>query len=130
MENQNPHSYSGTKNGVFGYHRFEGVDTYSCGHTKWTASHNSGKISRPCHDCMVAMIGTRKTVVRYGELPANGKSYNFADNKQEMGVSCYFDGQIPRPEFTSRKKIIFTAVVVGIGSDDEPLIDTDSIELI
>jgi hypothetical protein len=33
----------------------------------------------------------------------------------------------PRPEFTSRRKQIFTAIIIGIGSDDEPIIDASTI---
>ena len=78
----------------------------------------------PCYDCQQKMIGKRVVVIRYGDMPANGKSYNYRDNKYENGVSCYLPWMRPRPEFVEdRNKIKLSAVVVDFGGDDEPLID-------
>lgn len=86
------------------------------------------EISYPCGACQEKMIGQRVNVVRYGAIPANGKSYNYRDNKYEAGVSCYLEGQNTRPEFTEgRKAIKFSAIIIGWGGDDEPCIDAKTI---
>jgi hypothetical protein len=109
-----------------------GKDTtvYGCGHKEinevWGVDHNYN-VSFPCYDCQVKLIGTLQTVVRYGDIPAGGKSYNHRDGKSEIGVSCYLESMRPRPWFTDRPKHIFKAVIVGWGSDDEPLIDAKTI---
>ena len=82
----------------------------------------------PCFDCQQKMIGTRQNVIRYGNIPSCGKSYNYRDGKYEDGVSCYLLNMRPRPEFTeNRKKIKISAVIIGWGGDDEPLIDVKTI---
>lgn len=121
------HYWTGTKNGIFGRHEFKGKINYSCGHRRNHPGHQDINLSRPCYDCCQAMIGTVQTVVRYGNLPKSGKSYNYADNVAEIGISCYLVGTTPRPEFTDRKKLVFKALVVSFGSDDEPIIDMTTI---
>lgn len=63
---------------------------------------------------------------RYGDLP-NGCSYNYADNKKEMGVSA--SNLVGEKEigsslwFTDREKIVFEGILLPIkGSDGEPLL--------
>lgn len=85
-------------------------------------------ISYPCFDCQQKMIGTRTTVVRYGDMPKGGRSYNYRENKYEDGVSVYLETMRPRAEFTDRPKRIFSAVIIGWGGDDEPLIDANTIK--
>lgn len=108
------------------------ITKYSCGCSK-TSMRRFGpdkkfEVSRPCVDCREKMIGQRFTVIRYGNIPECGKSYNYRDNKYEEGVSVYFENMRPRPEFVEgRNKLVFSAVVVGFGGDDEPLIDVKTI---
>ncbi len=108
------------------------ITTYGCGHQK-ESEERFGEdkffsVSYPCYDCQQAMIGTRQNVVRYGEIPEDGKSYNFRENRAEDGVSCYLTSMRPRPEFVeNRKRQEFSAIIIGWGGDDEPLIDAKSI---
>ena len=81
-----------------------------------------------CYDCKQSFIGTRQTVIRYGNVPKSGLSYNYRDNCNENGISCYLQNMRPRPEFTiGRNKIVFTAIVIGYGGDDETLINLKTI---
>ena len=110
---------------------------FKCGHTRSTElvfcsdidviEERITDVSYPCYECQQSMIGTRQTVVRYGHLPTSGHSYNYRSNSCESGVSCYLPSMRARPEFTDRPKLVFSAVVVGWGGDDEPLIDIQTI---
>jgi len=74
------------------------------------------------------MIGTRIQFKRYGRIPANGKSTNWATGELEVGVSVYSDSDTIRAEFEDRDVVIEgEALVVGAGSDGEPLIDARTI---
>ena len=104
---------------------------YSCGckregNPRW-GEDKLVEVSYPCYDCQQKMIGLRTTVVRYGDIPTCGKSYNHRENKYEEGVSVYLQTMLTRPEFTDRKKFVFSAVIIGWGGDDEPLIDPETI---
>lgn len=109
------------------------ITNYGCGHTKVGGQRiGVDKIincSLICYDCQQAMIGTRQNVVRYGEIPESGLSYNYRDSEYEKGVSCYLNGMRARPEFTEgRNKLVFSAIVIGWGGDSEPLIDHKTIK--
>ena len=87
------------------------------------------QIKEYCWDCKQSFIGTRQSVIRYGNVPKSGVSFNYRDNESEIGVSCYLPKMRPRPEFThGRNKLEFTAIVIGYGGDDEPLIDAKTIK--
>jgi hypothetical protein len=107
------------------------ITYYGCGCKKESAERfgvdKEYHVSYPCFDCQQKMIGTRQTVVRYGGCPQSGYSKNYRDNVNEIGISCYLTTMRPRPEFTSRKKHIFSAIIIGWGSDDEPIIDAKTI---
>ncbi len=82
-----------------------------------------------CWECKQSFIGTRQIVIRFGDMPKSGMSYNYRDNCNESGVSCYFKNMRPRPEFTNgRNKIICTAIVIDYGGDDEPIIDMKTVK--
>ncbi len=106
--------------------------TYGCGHKREgmdrIGENKEYNVSYPCYDCQQMMIGTRQIVIRYGDLPQNGKSYNYRDNKNEIGVSCYLPSMRPRPEFSCREKHEYSAIIIGWGSDDEPIIDAETIK--
>ena len=108
---------------------YEGYREYRCcGKKEYIESH---QIYKPayCWNCMQKLIGTRQNVIRYGNIPPSGQSYNYRDNKIEDGVSCYMPNQKPRPEFTKgRNKLEFRAIIRGWGGDDEPLIDAKTIK--
>jgi len=75
------------------------------------------------------MIGTRIQFKRYGRIPANGQSKNWATGELEVGVSVYSDSDVIRAEFEERDIVIEgEALVVGLGSDGEPLIDARTID--
>ena len=105
-----------------------GVDTYRCGHEKWNGSWKSYTLCDDCVDCRDSVVGTRQTVIRYGNVPSSGMSHNYRDNCDEVGVSVYLPWQRPRAEFVRRQKYTLSAVVIGWGSDDEALIDASTIE--
>jgi len=104
-----------------------GVTTYRCGCRVYNQSHDDAIVDKVCYDCLLLLIGTRQTVVRYGNIPKGGKSYNYRDNKYESGVSCYLLNDKPRPEFSDRPKLVVSAIVIDTGSDDEPIIDSKTI---
>jgi len=84
-----------------------------------------------CWDCKQKMIGTRQIVVRYGNIPAGGKSYNYATGSYEAGASCYFPAMGARPEFRcGRPRLVFSAIVINTGGDDEPVIDANTIQAV
>lgn len=98
-----------------------------CGRAYYREGHNDLHVEY-CYDCQQKLIGTRQTVIRYGDIPICGQSYNYRDNKREIGVSCYLPGMSTRSEFTKgRKKLKISAVIIGWGGDDEPLIDASTI---
>lgn len=88
-----------------------------------------------CQSCYhAAEVGARPAIgatidyVRYGKMPASGRSRNHRDGYAECGVSVYqvVDGE---PKYTGWYFDIVTAPayagkgeVVGFGSDGEPLI--------
>lgn len=79
-----------------------------------------------CPDCAKLIIGTRQNVTRYGKMPESGFSYNHADNKSEIGISCYLTHQKARCDYTGRKAYKLNAIIVGYGSDNEALIDAST----
>lgn len=101
-----------------------------CSHrTKSTNRFQAIKLDGLCWECKKKLIGTRQNVVRFGNIPESGHSKNYASNSYEEGVSVYFEWDNPRGEFQERDKVLkFSAIVVGYGSDDEPLIDADTIK--
>jgi hypothetical protein len=82
-----------------------------------------------------AKLNGKDIFVRFGDLPAGGISYNHRDNEPELGVSCYravLNGDkvyidCPDPGFimfnSDRPLREITGVVVGTGSDGEPLLN-------
>lgn len=68
-------------------------------------------------------IGETRTFFRAGTLPKSGKSFNYRDQTNEIGVSVY---ATPFPDslagMTGRDWYSGTGTVVGFGSDGEPLI--------
>ena len=76
--------------------------------------------------------------LRYGIPPKNGRSFNFRDQIQEKGISCFVGvfekgkwelvGEGRSPWFSSRPLFVSPydpSKVVGIGSDGEPLVNQD-----
>ena len=102
------------------------ITKYRCGHTKTKEyRHYIDKtdvydLQTLCWDCKQKLIGKVVTVYRYG-TPIE-KSWNYADNREEEGMSCYFPEDRPRPEFTDRPLYVGTGIIIGYGSDDEPLV--------
>ncbi len=73
-------------------------------------------------------IGDEISFVRYGRIPANGMSTNWATGEKEAGVSVYTEDCTVRGEFEERETVIRgIGTVIGFGSDDEPLIDARTI---
>jgi len=66
------------------------------------------------------------TGYRYGSAPEGFVSYNYLDNKPELGLSlAAMDGQKEIGSamwFADREKFEYTGILCGKGSDGEPLI--------
>jgi len=81
-----------------------------------------------CRNCKEDRIGEIINFVRYGNIPASGKSKNHRDNSIEDGVSVYEikDGKEKLVGFhfdiTDREKTYGVGEIVGWGSDCEPLV--------
>lgn len=80
--------------------------------------------------------GRRVRFTRYGSLPRNLMSVNYAEEITETsadgtpGLSVYVEGQTVRGEFADRDlSITGTAIAIGSGSDGEVLIDPRTIIL-
>ena len=83
-------------------------------------------------------IGTRISFKRFGNFPTpddfgTARSTNYRDQKLENGVSVFFSDDTVNTSslvwFSGRTKIIEgTAICTGFGSDNEPLIDIDTIK--
>ena len=101
---------------------------YACNHTRDYCPGRELSDRGLCWDCKQALIGQVVEFVRFGAPPECGRSYNYATNQAEAGVSGYLmiDGQIYgtiRSEFADRQRYVGRGVVVGIGSDDEIVVD-------
>ncbi len=109
---------------------------YKCGCTRNDGDNTrTYHASKKCCSCMSKLFGTRVEFVRYGDMPENGCSINYAENTYESGVSCYLveNGEIMhtvRGEFEDRKVIRGAAIAIDTGGDDELIIDMDTVELI
>lgn len=81
-----------------------------------------------CHECRKERIGASIEFVRFGSVPAEGRSRNHRDGTDEAGVSVYEikDGAIEfvgfHFDFVDRPAYRGTGVIVGWGSDGEPLV--------
>lgn len=113
--------------------RCKGAIIYRCGHWRYNVSHEDNISRRLCYDCRLALVGTRIDFIRYGDVPESGLSYNYTDNRSESGVSVYGidpdTGDADQFSFIdiSRPTIRGSAICIGYGSDDEPIIDADTI---
>ena len=63
---------------------------------------------------------------RYGNAPTSGYSYNYAENKQECGVSMASAGAMPESRSFAtmtakegRKACYYRGIIAGTGGDDE-----------
>lgn len=92
-----------------------------CGHTRdWCDGSDIHK-GNYCPSCREARIGTEIAYVRFG-VPVE-RSTNWADGTSEAGMSVYEIGVgTIRSEFLTRKAYVGKGVIVGYGSDDEPLV--------
>ena len=104
----------------------------SCGHHELRSTCGTGEVTpldSPCHACRSARVGEEIEFIRFGSIPAAGRSKNHRDGFSEDGVSVYevkggkadlvgwhFDFLV-RPAFTG------TGRIVGWGSDGEPLVE-------
>jgi len=71
-------------------------------------------------------IGSEYVFSRLGDAPANGMSYNYRDNRYEDGVSAMSIAGLPDNGAsamidTDRPRKWYTGVLIGTGSDDEPI---------
>ncbi len=106
----------------------------SCGHRTlrdmWEGGQADIEESLPglCRECRAAMVGQEIDFVRHGKPPASGHSTNHRDGTPEEGVSVYWI-QNGVPQYvgfhfgiSSRPSYVGRGVVVGWGSDGEPLV--------
>jgi len=101
---------------------------FDCGHTDIGRPWGSGsvQVSGPCPACRAARIGEEIEFARFGEAPA--RSHNYRDGTSEDGVSVYevVDGEPQLVgwyfEIVTRKEYRGRGVIVGWGSDGEPLV--------
>lgn len=108
-----------------------------CGHKTMKAMWGTGEdtpLSGLCLECREARIGQVIEFVRYGKPPVSGVSQNHRDGYAESGVSVYevVNGE---PQyvgfhfgFLSRPAYVGKGVIVGWGSDGEPLVEIQSIK--
>ena len=91
-----------------------------CGHTRpWCDGIRD--VNNFCPTCREARIGTEIEFVRFG-APV-GRSMNHQTGCAESGMSVYEIGVgIIRSEFADRPAYTGRGVIVGYGSDDEPLV--------
>lgn len=106
--------------------------SYNCGHTKYYCPQQVINSNKMCYDCKHELIGKEIEFIRFGDIPASGRSINYTESTWESGVSVYLakDGnaiETIRAEFADRPKYTGYAIVVDTGSDDEFLIDADTI---
>lgn len=103
---------------------------HTCGHTSTRDPWGRGEtaIHTVCDDCRAARIGQTIPFARYGKAPASGKSTNHREQTQEAGLSVYeiVNGKIEHVGWhfgiTDRALYLGTGVIVGWGSDGEPLV--------
>src|SRR5215510_3254395 len=82
----------------------------------------------PCGTCRTARIGELIQFARHGEPPASGSSRNHREGTGEEGVSVYevVAGQMQYTGWwygiAERSLYYGTGVIVGWGSDGEPLV--------
>ena len=84
-----------------------------------------------CYDCLKERKGTVIDFIRFGKAPE--VSYNYAENRNENGVSVYLIEnntvcQTMRSEFLDRTAYIGTGLMVDTGGDDEPVVEIQSIK--
>lgn len=108
-----------------------------CGHFQTRDPWGKGQavpLKGNCDDCNHARIGQEIAFIRFGVVPKEGKSKNFRDGYLENGVSVYELGEDGQPvlhgwhyEITKRQPYYGRGVIVGFGSDGEPLVKIKSI---
>lgn len=85
-------------------------------------------LDRPCVECRAARVGQTIRFLRFGEMPESGASFNYRDRTDEDGVSVYevLKGRAVLAGwhfgFLARTAYRGTGVIVGWGSDGEPLV--------
>src|SRR5574341_707623 len=111
-----------------------------CGHKEWDGINMSsedrmqGTLKGQCWPCREARIGTEIAFVRYGAPPASGRSWDKRDNVALDGVSVYevVNGKPVHVAYSfgivDRSPVICgRAILVGWGSDGEPLVDWSTV---
>jgi hypothetical protein len=103
----------------------------SCGHSdrdETSGPDREETLRRPCYACRQKRIGQAIRFLRFGDVPESGESFNHRDRTAEEGVSVYeiaegraemtgfYFGFLDRPAYRG------TGVIVGWGSDGEPLV--------
>lgn len=80
-------------------------------------------------------IGIEVVGYRFGKAPISGYSYNYAEGKNEAGVSMASVGLIPESRGfatmeakESRRKYYYRGIIVGTGGDDEVCL-TDCVQI-
>lgn len=109
---------------------------HTCGHTSTRDPWGRGEtaIHTVCDDCRQARIGQTIQFARYGKAPASGTSTNHREGTAEIGVSVYeiIAGAIQHVGWhfgiTDRALYLGTGVIVGWGSDGEPLVKVVAIK--
>jgi len=108
---------------------------HTCGHTSLRDPWGIGEeaLDMACQSCLNARIGERIAFARYGKPPSSGVSRNARDNTTEAGVSVYeiVEGSIRTVGWsfgiTDRPLYVGRGVIVGWGSDGEPLVRIECI---
>jgi hypothetical protein len=104
---------------------------HECGHYSTNDPWGKGddvKVYSLCLDCKKARIGEVIEFARFGKPPASGVSTNHREGTSEEGVSVY---EVVNSEpklvgwhfgITERQQFRGTGIIVGWGSDGEPLV--------
>jgi DNA-binding transcriptional regulator YiaG len=102
-----------------------------CGHTHrdgTTGPAREASVDSLCRECRAARVGETITFLRFGSIPGSGVSTNHRDRTAEEGVSVYeiVRGKVDLVgwyfDFLSRPAFRGRGVIVGWGSDGEPLV--------
>lgn len=104
---------------------------HSCGHTSTRDPWGRGQdesIQQSCTSCQASRLGESIQFARFGAAPKSGKSTNHREGTQEAGLSVYEiqHGTIQYVGWhfgiTDRALYLGTGIIVGWGSDGEPLV--------
>ena len=106
-------------------------NVHKCGHFSTNDPWGSGpdvQVYSLCLNCKKSRIGETIEFARFGKPPVSGQSTNHREHTAEDGVSVYeiINGEIDLVGWhfgiTDRVKYVGKGIILGWGSDGEPLV--------